>query len=84
MKKVIRKSKLINSTFPWKTVSNKNVIFEEKRIANTFNNFFINIVPKLADEFPRSFESYVQKANETIKNEPITINELKVAFFPSI
>ena len=28
----------------------------------------------------RSFKSYVQKANETIKVEPITINELK-AFF---
>ena len=64
---------------------NKNVIFEEKHIANAFNNFFINIGPKLADDIPtatRSFESYVQNTNETIKEEPITINELKKSFFP--
>ena len=63
---------------------NKNMIFEENDIA--FNNFFINVGPKLADEIPtatRSFESYVQNTNETIKEEPITINELKDAFFPS-
>ena len=41
---------------------------------------------KSADDIPtttRSFESYVQNTNETIKEEPITINELKDAFFPS-
>ena len=54
-------------------------------VQNAFNNFFINIGPKLADDIPtgtRSFESYVEKSNETIKNEPITIDELKDAFFP--
>ena len=29
----------------------------------------------------RSVENYMQKTNETKKNEPITINELKDAFF---
>ena len=65
---------------------NKNIIFEEKDIANAFNNFFINVGPKLADDIPtatRSFESYVQNTNETIKEKPITINELKDALFPS-
>ena len=41
--------------------------------------------PNLANDIPtatRSFESYVQKTNQTIKNEPITIKELKDAFFP--
>ena len=86
MKDVLGKSKLIHSTLPRKIIINKNVIFEEKHTANTFNNFFINIGPKLADDIPtatRSFESYVQNTNETIKEEPITINELKDAFFPS-
>ena len=45
MKKVIGKSKLIHSTLPRKIGINKNVIFEEKRTANAFNNFFINIGP---------------------------------------
>ena len=84
MKEVIGKSKLIHSTLPRKIIINKNVIFEEKHIANAFNNFFINIGPKLADDIPtatRSFESYIQNTNETIKEEPITINELKDTFF---
>ena len=83
MKEVIGKSKLIHSTLPRKIIINKNVIFEEKHIANAFNNFFINIGPKLADDIPtatRSFESYVQNTNET-NEEPITINELN-PFFP--
>ena len=29
----------------------------------------------------RSFESYVQKTNETIKDESVTTDELKDAFF---
>ena len=83
-KEKIGKSKLIHSTLPRKIIINKNVIFEEKHIANAFNNFFINIGPKLPDDIPtatRSFEIYVQSTNETIKEEPITINELKDAFF---
>ena len=82
---MIEKSKLINSIISRKIVIIKIVIFEEKRIANAFNNFFINIRPKLADDIPtatKSFESYVQKTNEAIKNEPIAINELKDAFSP--
>ena len=85
MKEVIGKSKLIHSTLPRKIFINKNVIFEEKHIANAFNNVFINIGPKLAGDIPkatRSFKSYVRGTNETIKEEPITINELKNAFFP--
>ena len=65
-------------------LSVKNVIYEEKHIANTFNNFSINIGPKLADDIPtaaRSFESYIQNTDKT-KEEPITINELKDTFFP--
>ena len=82
MKEVIRKTKLIHSTLPCKIVINKNVIFEEKQVANGFNNFFINSSPNLADDIStgtRSFESYFLKTNETIKDERITINELKDA-----
>ena len=52
MKEVIGKSKLVHSTLPRKTVVNKNVIFEEKHIANAFNKFFINIGPKSTDDIP--------------------------------
>ena len=65
---------------------NKDVIFEEKHIANAFKKFFNTIRPKLADDIPsatRSFKSYVQSTNETIKEEPITINKLKDVLFLS-
>ena len=75
MKEVIGKSKFIHSTLPRKIIINKNVIFEENRVANAFNNFFITIGPELANE------SYIQGTNETIKEQPVTINELKDAFF---
>ena len=84
MKGVTGQSKLIHFTLSHKIVINKNVIFEEKQIANAFNYFFINIGPNLADDIPtvtRSFESYIQKTSEKIKNEPITTSELKGAFF---
>ena len=45
--RVIRKFKLIHSKLPGKIVIKINVIFEEKRIANAFNNVFINIGSKL-------------------------------------
>ena len=82
-KEVIRKSKLIHSTLQCKFAINKNVITEEKQIANIFNNSFLNIGPNLADGISlatRSFESYFQKPNETIKDESIT-DELKDTFF---
>ena len=61
MKEVIGKFKFIHSTLPRKIVINENVIFKEKHITNVFNNFFINIGPKLTDDIPtatRSFGSY--------------------------
>ena len=54
----------------------------EKGIVSPFNNFFINIYPKLADDIPtavKSLESYFQKTNEKRKDKP-TIKELKDCF----
>ena len=84
MRELIGISKLTHSTLQCKIAISINDIFEEKRIANSFNNFFINIGPNLADDIPaatRSFENYVQETNETIKDELIFINELKDTFF---
>ena len=60
-------SKVICYTLTYKVVINKNGIFVEKGIVSPFNNFFINIYPKLADDIPtavKSLESYFQKTNE--------------------
>ena len=82
---MIGKSKLIHSTLLHKIVLNKNAIFEGKHVANAFNNVFSNIGPKLADDIPTatwSFESYAQNNNETIKEKPITVNELRHLLLP--
>ena len=58
IKEVIGKSKPIHSTLPRKTVIDKNVALEEQQIANAFNNFVINIGPKLADDMPKATRSF--------------------------
>ena len=58
IKEVIGKSKLIHSTLLRKTVINKDVILEEQQIANAFNNFVINIGPKLADDMQKATRSF--------------------------
>ena len=58
IKEVIGKSKLIHSTLLRKTVINKDVILEEQQIANAFNNFVINIGPKLANDMPKATRSF--------------------------
>ena len=78
-----RVSKLSHSTLPRKTVINKNDIFEEKRVANKFNIFFINIGPNLANDIPTGLQDLLKvtckKTNERIKDEPITIYGFRVS-----
>ena len=53
-------------------------------LQTNLTNFSLILVLDVADDSPtttRSVESYAQKTNETTKDEPITINELKDAFF---
>ena len=80
MKEMIRKCKLFQSILLRKMLS-----LSKSELQTHSTIFFINIGPKLVDDIltaTRSFESYVRKANETINDELITINELKDAFFP--
>ena len=70
--------------WPCKIIVNNIEINEEKRIANEYNNFFLDIGRELAKEIPRpakSFESYVPTSNTTMPAGPISVNESKNAFF---
>ena len=83
MKEVIGKRNKSGSRLPTKLV-NKNDVTSEIGIANEFNKFFTNIGPELAGKIPtasRTFESFLNKINTTMLADPITINELKEAFF---
>ena len=84
MKELIGKVKIKKSSLPFKIVIDKTDILGEKNIANEFNNFFTDIGLKLAKKIPESsqpFESYMKKVNSEMENKPLSINELKDAFF---
>ena len=84
MKELIGKSGIDKSSFPQKIIIDKTEIVGETKIANEFNKFFIKIVPKLAQKIPqplKRFESYMNRVNSEIENNPITVNQLKKAFY---
>ena len=84
MKELIGKSGIDKSSFLQKIVIDKTEIVGETKITNEFNNFFINIGLKLAQKTPqplKRFESYVNKVNCEMETKPITVNELKEAFY---
>ena len=84
MKEVSGKAQKTQPLFPSKIIVDNIEIHEDKQTPNEFNNFFIGIGPELAKKIripARSFESYVPKSNSTIPTEPISVNELKNAFF---
>ena len=60
-------------------------VYNNPKIADVFNNFFTNIGQNLASQIPRSFKtfetSYINKVNSMKDSKPLSINELKEAFF---
>ena len=53
-------------------------------IANHFNSYFTEIGPNLANKIEKSsinFEGYIKKCNSIQPEHPLSINELKDAFF---
>ena len=84
MKELIGKSGIDHSSLAQKIVIDKTEIFDETKIANEFNKFFINIGPKLAQKIPqplKPFQSYMNRVNSEMENKPIIVNELKEALY---
>ena len=54
IKEVIRKGKLVNNLLPKHLIFNNRNIFDQKIIANSFNEYFVNVWPKLASEISQS------------------------------
>ena len=83
MKGVVGKSKIKSTNLPRKLTINKVDVYNKPEIADGFNYFFTNIGQKLASQIPRSskaFETYI--VNVIMDFKPLSINELKDAFFP--
>ena len=84
MKEILGKCTSKSSTLPTKITFNKTDIFDAAKIADEFNNFLTNIGSDLANKIPNAskpFDSYITKANTSMECQPLSINELKDAFF---
>ena len=61
-------------------------IFEEHKIANEFNAFFISIRTKLPNKSPNAsttYKSYINERDSAMETKQLLINELKDTFFSS-
>ena len=85
MKEILGKCTTKSSTLPTKITVNKTEIFDAKKIFDEFNKFFTNIWTNLANKTPnasKQFDFHITKVNTSIESQPLSINELKDAFFP--
>ena len=84
MKEILGKCTTKSSTLPTKITVNITNIFDAAKIANEFNKFFTNIGADLANKIPNTskpFDSNITKANTSMEAHPLSVNELKDAFF---
>ena len=81
---MIGKGKLVNNSLPKHFFLNNRIIFDQKTIANSFHECFINFGPKLVSEIPqlqRSFEMYLKGFDRSFEEVNLTDEEIKTAFF---
>ena len=84
MKDIIGKPKIKTANLPRKLTFNKVDVYNKPEIANVFNDLFTNIGQKLASQIQKSsktFETYINKVDVIMGSKPLSINELKDAFF---
>ena len=84
MKEKIGKGKVINNSLPKLLILNNRNIFEQKTIANSFNEYFVNVGLKQACEIPqsqRSFEMYLKESDSFFEEVTLSDEERKTAFF---
>ena len=84
IKDAIGKNKSTQSRFPKKIIHKTKTITDVHLIANHFNSYFTEIGPNLANKIEKSsinFEGYIKKCNSIQPEHPLSINELKDAFF---
>ena len=75
---------LKSSNVPRKITVNKVDLFDEIKIAHEFNSFFRNVGKSLASKIRNAstpFEYFVNKSDVVIETKPLSMNELKDAFY---
>ena len=75
---------LKSSNLPRKITVNKVDLFDEIKIAHEFNPFFRHVGKSLASKIRNPstpFEYFVNKSDVVIETKPLSMNELKDAFY---
>ena len=85
MKEIIGKAKLLHTShLPQKITVSKINLSDKAKVASELNKFFANKGIELASKIPAAkttFETYVETVNSTMDSNPLSINELKGAFY---
>ena len=84
IKDAIGKTKSTQSSFPKKIIHKTKTIADVHLIAKHFNSYFTEIGPNLAYKIEKSsmnFEGYIKKCSSIQSEHPLSVNELKDAFF---
>ena len=75
------------SLLPKHLILNNRNIFDKRTIANSFNEYFVNVGPKLASEIRqsrRSFEMLLKGFDSSLEEVTLSGEEIKTAFFYGI
>ena len=83
IKEVIGKAKLIDNGLPKMKVIDECEIFDQNKIAHSFNKFFTSIGPKLASSIPSSskdFKDFLSPVSANLDEYPLHDEELNEAF----
>ena len=83
MKEAIGKIKQVNNNLPRRLIINNKEIYAKKTIAESFNNYFINVGPNLASKIPpctEQFDSYLKPNNHVLEERVLSDKEFKTAF----
>ena len=84
IKEAIGKQKSSQHEFPSKIFVDQKILTNTKSIAENFNKFFTEVGPKLANEIvppSASFKTYLSTCSNIQEEKPLSINELKDAFY---
>ena len=83
MKEIFGKAKINQRNLPKQLAINNKKITDKTEIANTFNEFFANVGPKLAEKIldtNKKFESYIPVIDTSLLHTDLTEKEFETAF----
>ena len=84
IKDSIGKAKCIRKFSPQKIITNNKIITDTDVIAKHFNTYFMEAgrnLSEIIETLAKTFEVYLRKQNIIQPENPLTINEIKDAFF---